>query len=214
MELQYLEDKAEVGDLLLKWQHEADSQSLSTLCGVVMPVIERAARSALARMNIRDSGAVDDTLSLVLDHLRRLPICDGSVGTFETRPTKGDAGIAYLRWLTRRRAMDVARAIQRRRRHEAAHAEAIPQETFWIPEDCDEPDFSSWLHSAIATLDARSQEVIGFLLKGLSQAEIAKELGVCEGTVSRIRAKAINQLRWLASQASEEFDGWWKCPSA
>jgi RNA polymerase sigma factor (sigma-70 family) len=76
--------------------------------------------------------------------------------------------------------------------------------------DCEEPDAASWLHSAIAALDARSQEVVGCLLKGLTQAEIAKELGVCEGTVSRIRAKAIEQLRRLAGQAMSDFDGRWK----
>ena len=42
---------------------------------------------------------------------------------------------------------------------------------------------------------ARAQEVLTRLLDGESQAAIAKSMGVCEGTVSRIRAKAIEGIR-------------------
>jgi DNA-directed RNA polymerase specialized sigma subunit len=39
--------------------------------------------------------------------------------------------------------------------------------------------------------------VIGLLLEGKNQAVIAHVIGVCEGTVSRIRRRAIDRLRAL-----------------
>jgi RNA polymerase sigma factor (sigma-70 family) len=208
--LHLLAPERAVTALLLTWQEAADERCLNELCVELVPVIEKTARVTLARMRIYDSGAMDDTLSLVLDHLRRLPTANGGVGSFEAKQTDGDSGLAYVQWLTTRRAMDVARAIRRRRRHDADIADACPKEKFWVPKDREEPDHESWLHAAIVALDVRSQEVVEFLLKGLKQSEIAKELGVCEGTVSRIRARAIENLRLAAKETLADFDGRWQ----
>ena len=45
------------------------------------------------------------------------------------------------------------------------------------------------------SLDGRSRLVVELLLAGENQAAIARRMGLCEGTVSRIRARAISTLR-------------------
>ena len=51
------------------------------------------------------------------------------------------------------------------------------------------------LHQELERLEPRLRTVIAMLLEGKSQVTIAHALGVCEGTVSRLRVRAIDQLR-------------------
>ena len=53
------------------------------------------------------------------------------------------------------------------------------------------------LHRAIATLPPRERAVMGHLLEGRTQAAIAACMRVCEGTVSRLRSRAVDRLRTL-----------------
>jgi len=53
------------------------------------------------------------------------------------------------------------------------------------------------LHDAILHLPPRERLVMELLLEGKNQATIAHVLDVCEGTVSRLRMRAIASLRDL-----------------
>jgi RNA polymerase sigma factor (sigma-70 family) len=60
-----------------------------------------------------------------------------------------------------------------------------------------ESDATARMHDALPLLEPRSRTVVELLLDGKSQAVIAHVLGVCEGTVSRLRTRAIAELRRL-----------------
>ena len=56
------------------------------------------------------------------------------------------------------------------------------------------------LHDAIPHLPNRERLVMELLLEGKTQATIAHVLDVCEGTVSRLRMRAIATLRDLMAE--------------
>jgi RNA polymerase sigma factor (sigma-70 family) len=56
------------------------------------------------------------------------------------------------------------------------------------------------LNEAIARLVPRQQAVIEMLREGKSQVMIAHALGVCEGTVSRLRQRAIVEIKRLMAE--------------
>ena len=58
------------------------------------------------------------------------------------------------------------------------------------------------LRAAIPSLDGDARQIVEMLLAGRSQKEIAKALGVCEGTVSRRKDLAFLQIRDFATTAS------------
>ncbi|NBW96972.1 MAG: sigma-70 family RNA polymerase sigma factor, partial [Planctomycetia bacterium] len=58
-----------------------------------------------------------------------------------------------------------------------------------------EADRTTRLHAAIGRLEPRLRTVVELLLEGKSQAVIAHALDVCEGTVSRLRSRAVAELR-------------------
>lgn len=58
---------------LTAWQETADEDRLAEVVMEARPQLEAAARCVLRRLGIGDWSAVDDAVSLVLDHLRRLP---------------------------------------------------------------------------------------------------------------------------------------------
>jgi RNA polymerase sigma factor (sigma-70 family) len=175
-------------------------------------MLERITARTLQRLGIRDRSAIDDTTALVFDHLRRLPSQppgERSVMPFaakqpQDRPAPGDSGVAFLHRLTHDRAIDVVRARRRRARHATPLSE-IGDATHisvyrWM--ECDAADDlaaadadSVSLHQEIDRLKPRLRTVITMLLAGKSQVAIAHTLGVCEGTVSRLRIRAIDQLR-------------------
>lgn len=200
--------------LLLTWQRTADAERFQALIMEVAPRIKRIARATLRRQGIPDPSAADEVLSLVLDHLRRLPgvsrgqraVAPFAPPTAEVRPCASDAGEAYITWLARDRAHDVART----RRRQDCHAlpfsqldrlDAASMEQFAIApaevEGRSIDELCDRLRQAVTHLPPRERSVIELLLAGKSQAAIANTLQVCEGTISRLRGKAIAVLRDL-----------------
>lgn len=203
-----------IAGALLAWQETADEIWLEDLIRATRPLLESAARGVLRRLQISDWSAVDDTLALVFDHLRRLPATapgERGVTPFTTgrgtNPGSSDPGLAYLVWLVHERALDVARqrrrqAARRRIFATTCHASRVDQAGFdrsMIDDDA-ACDIAARLHAALAMLEPRLCLVIRLLLDGKSQAMVAHMLGVCEGTVSRLRTKAIADLKRLMTE--------------
>lgn len=201
-----------IDSLLLEWQSSGDEQCLEDLVRMITPLLERVAARTLQRLGIRDRSAIDDTTSLVFDHLRRLPSQppgERSVMPFTAdrprcRCEPRDSGAAYLHRLTHDRAIDVVRARRRSARHAAPLSEfgdvAHISVSRWTEVDtaddmaAGDADSASLQHE-LERLEPRLRTVIAMLLEGKSQVTIAHALGVCEGTVSRLRVRAIDQLR-------------------
>lgn len=204
----------DIANALQAWQETADEIWLEHVISETRAQLESAARGALRRMQISDWSAVDDALALVFDHLRRLPFVlagERSVSRFDTSRTvgerSGDPGLAYLVWLAHERALDVAR--QRRRQTArrrlfatAHHTPLVDDGGYDASADVDktECDAAARLYASLAMLEPRLCLVIQLLLDGKSQAVIAHMLGVCEGTVSRMRTKAIAELKRLMTE--------------
>lgn len=186
-----------VESFLLTWQARGEAEDFRHLWTLVSSAVEHDAATVLRRSGVRDPGAVDESVSLVMDHLRRLPL--GTVRRFEAaRHTHGDGATLYVRWLSRRRALDIVR--QRRRQVRtftdiAATEGRDPERS--VPDDrqAAADDSAALLRQALGQLDPRSRQVLEWLLAGWTQARISRELGVCEGTVTRIRQKALDHLR-------------------
>ncbi|MFM1997195.1 MAG: hypothetical protein RLZZ111_1582 [Planctomycetota bacterium] len=203
---------ANIGALLLSWQQKADPECFQRLVTAVTPLVERIARCALRRHGILDPTARDEALSLVLDHLRRLPGTHGErpvapfVAPPQHQPEAGDPGEAYVVWLTRDRAYDLARSRRRHSRHALLFSQLDRTATYRLerslaaqqtsaPQPLD--DLCNRLRDAVKRLPPREKSVIELLLAGKSQTIIADTIQVCEGTVSRLRSRAIAALRDL-----------------
>jgi RNA polymerase sigma factor (sigma-70 family) len=201
---------------LIAWQETGEHSCLERLIVAVVPLAERMAKATLHRLGVDDPSAVDDTVSLVLDHLRRLPGSSTSerpVAPFTPRPDDrrnegpSDSGLGYLLWLVRERASDIARSHRRRLRH-ATLFSLLDEQTTHRAHACtaidgDGPslaDLCSRLHEATPRLPPRERLVIELLLEGKTQAVISHVLDVCEGTVSRLRARAIAMLRDIMAE--------------
>lgn len=200
-----------VAILMLLWQEAGSETALESLITTTLSELLREINETLRRRGIRDPSATDDALSLVLDHLRRLPGGgDGpEVAKFSPARTSSrsrqecDPGVCYLRQLARARASDVARA--RRRRHSLPFSALGPDAGTAFEQsivdsahgDVGQPPASERLGEAARQLEPRQRMVVELLLEGKSQALIAHMLGVNEGTVSRLRARAIASLRRL-----------------
>lgn len=193
--------------LLRAWQAEGCEQALALLVRMVAPIVEQAARRELRASGIRDPAAADDATARVFDHLRRLH--GGAAGE---RPVTGFAdadgphaghvdALAFIRLLARSRARDVARSRRRAGRHERPFAtldEAARDRVHAVtasPDDAPQPDLEPRLLAAIAALDGRERTAITLRLEGKSLAVVAHALDVCEGTASRIHARAVATLR-------------------
>jgi RNA polymerase sigma factor (sigma-70 family) len=205
---------------LLDWQTTGDSNCLTLLVEMILPLAGQTAKSKLRRLGIHDPSAVDETISLLLDHLRRLPNSathERTVARFVPRRDTScacsliDSGRAYIVWLTRERAADVARARRRRSRHTTVFSLLDTRMTSRLQESvasddaiCDgmtsQADLCLRLHDAIVRLPAPERLLIELLLEGKTQAAIAHVLDVCEGTVSRLRMRAIATLRDLMAE--------------
>lgn len=197
---------ASIGRLLDDWQASADPEHLAVLVVTIRPLVEAVATRVLRSRRIADWSAVDDVVSLVLDHLRRLP--RGLEGERQVTLFRGDepgtdTGAAFVRILARNRAIDVARSRSRRARRSVTFSAAID-------DVCDalvtcrtaaalvaEAETHDRLAAAIDRLEPQQRTVVRMLLDGKSQAVIAHVLGVCEGTVSRVRSRALAKLRAL-----------------
>ena len=205
---------------LLDWQTTGDSNCLTLLVETILPLAGQTAKSKLRRLGIHDPSAVDETISLLLDHLWRLPNSasnERTVARFVPRRATScycsliDSGRAYIVWLTRERAADVARARRRRSRHTTVFSLLDTRMTSRLQACAASADASSdevqsqtdlclRLHDAIPHLPTRERLVMELLLEGKTQAAIAHVLDVCEGTVSRLRMRAIATLRDLMAE--------------
>jgi RNA polymerase sigma factor (sigma-70 family) len=194
-----------LAQLLIDWQTTADQRFLESLLRASATIVRRTARAVLIRYGLADPAAVEDAVTLVLDHLRRLPgasAAEKPVAQFRPRRSSEgqDPGEAYLVWLSKERARDVARRLHTRARHVQPLAEFESAGSLTPVQDLigsSGPDANtlSQLYQAIDELKQRQAFVIRMLITGQSQATIAAELNVCEGTVSRLRTRAIVRLR-------------------
>jgi RNA polymerase sigma factor (sigma-70 family) len=197
-----------LASLLVEWQSTGNPHWLELLIARAFTLIESVARTTLRRHGIRDTSAIDDTVSIVLDHVRRLPgtsPSERSVSPFSAHPPAeclcelADSGRAYLVRLTLDRAIDVGRSRRRRERHlvSSSHLEGLltGEMTSEKTDRSGEEEACTAMHLAIGSLEPNQREIIDMLLEDKTQAAIAIELGVCEGTVSRLRTRAIAALR-------------------
>lgn len=211
---------ASIESLLLLWQSTGSHEHLERLVTAIRPVAEKMARDTLHGRGVHDRFSVDEAIALVLDHLRRLPgpaHGERSVAPFTPRTNTWcmrshiDPGQAYILWLTRERAADVARARRRWGRRATLFSQldaaAIRQvqdcaaaSTACEPDENVHSDLVPQLHNAIVRLPPRERLVLELLLEGKTQAVISHALNCCEGTVSRIRARAIGALRDLLAE--------------
>lgn len=219
-----------IARLLLGWQSTGDERKLRELLDEISPVVEQVARHVLRSAGIADPGAIDDAISKVFDHLRRLHVDsaeDRGVALFRSTcrdhasmhhdpaagaPVQGDAGVAFVRWLAKERARDIARATLRRGRRVRLFSQVDLEDPgiFRKIEARDRPGDETPrddLRRAMESLDDRARLVVERLLDGETQAAIALGMGVCEGTVSRIRTKAISTLRSAIEKATAARPG-------
>jgi len=114
-----------------------------------------------------------------------------------------DSGGRFIRLLARNRSLDVARSHRRHRRYECPFSSAGDQVRWSLanPDDAARQEAEADVHDrlvvAIDRLEPDLQAVVQMLLDGKSQAVIAHVLGVCPGTVSRTRRRAMAKLRGL-----------------
>jgi RNA polymerase sigma factor (sigma-70 family) len=197
---------AGIGRLLDRWQATNDPEQLAVLVGAVRPMVEAVAVRVLRSRRIKDQSAVDDVLSLVLDHLRRLPggqEGERPVAMFRGADPGSDRGGRFIRLLARNRSLDVARSHRRHWRRECSFSSAGDTVRWSLanPDDAARQEAEADVHDrlvvAIDRLEPDLQAVVRMLLDGKSQAVIAHVLGVCPGTVSRARRRAMAKLRGL-----------------
>lgn len=194
--------------LLRVWQETGDDDSFSRLVSIARPIAIRIGAAELRRHGIRDPSAIDDVLSRVLDHLRRLPrFTPGRpVAAYRQPDSPGvDDGHRYLAWLARRRALDVIRSWRRQSRSMPCFSSIMVEADrerlergAATPDPNDAPaceEQAAMFHAALAGLSPRLRAVIELLLEGKTQAVVAHVLEVSEGTVSRLRHRAIAELR-------------------
>lgn len=205
-----------IANLLLDWQSMGRPDQLEAVVTAIRPLVERMAAATLQRRGIPDPFAIDEALSLVLDHLRRLPGSPSGeppVARFASsrdgycRTSQADPGRAYILWLARERAADVARARHRQARHVVVFSQLEPTTIVHLKTcaasgdpTASTGDLCTQLHEAIGMLPPRERMVIELLLEGKSQTVISHMIGVCEGTVSRLRSRATAQLRALLAE--------------
>lgn len=196
-----------ITDLLLEWQAFGEQECFSSLAKATWPIIEQLATKHLRRSRFCTPIVVDEIRSRVWDHLRRLHTYSENerpVAAF--RPiSDGDAsGLRYVRWLTRRRMLDVVREERRRLRKAPTLTEARVDHPVAIGHgqvqgSRFDSDSASQLRAAAETLSQPKRQLVEMLLQGQKQRAIAGVLGVSEATISRLRRDAFAQLRTMLS---------------
>ena len=216
----------QLGRLLLIFQDQGCHEAFEKLLTAAKPIIESAAKATLRTRNVDAGNLVDDTLSAVLNHLRRLPAhalrqnteqpaSDQAVQAFTPQPDKPDAGRQYLIWLTQRRAADVARREHRWRRQQSFTEttvsqldDAIARQSFTDQhahtDHRQQQEQLTWLQSAFEQLEESEQLLMAMVLEGKTLAVIAHVLDCSEGTASRRRQRIETKLQALATTAFPE----------
>jgi|GEM_PF-1172818 len=215
------EAAASIELLLLDWQTTSEPRRLETLIRAILPLVEITAASKLRRHHVADLSAIDDVVSLVFDHLRRLPGSTASepeVAPFfsqrdrQCHSSPVDSGQAYVIWLTRERAHDVIRSRRRRSHfttnfsqlnaHDENRLDRHPEPSEDACVHCESAAVTcTRLHDAVSQLVPRERAVIEMLLDGKTRAIVAHALDCCEGTVSRLRTHAIESLKQSLKQS-------------
>jgi RNA polymerase sigma factor (sigma-70 family) len=212
----YLEDAVctSVSLLMLRWQATGAQATFEAIVEQVRPHVERVAGKVLRRHGLRDPAAIDDAVALVLDHLRRLADSQAQerpVAKFTPPARRGDAaggrdpGRAFVTCLAADRARDIVRTRRRQRSvpfSQLGTAAAEVLERRFAGSACSE-DVQlpiDRVREAAARLDPRQRLLVELLLDGKSQAVIAHVLDVSEGTVSRLRGRAIAALQSLLEE--------------
>jgi RNA polymerase sigma factor (sigma-70 family) len=195
-----------VAALLLEWQERGSHEAFETLAAMVLRRLGPLVAATLRGRGIKDPAASDDAISLVLDHLRRLASdspADRAVTKFaaaRSNSADGAGGWGYLRHLARSRARDVARE-RRRQSPVFSQLRGRGGEEFELTIPGGDaggeapPPLTDRLREAARSLEPRQRLLVELLLDGKSQALIAHALDVSEGTVSRLRVRAIKKLR-------------------
>lgn len=215
-------DSRPVTDLLLAWQAAGRAEHFTALVTAVRPLIERRATTLLRRCGIRNPAAIDDAVSLVLDHLRRLHAASNVerlVASFTPRSLTAalpdaheDEGRRYVVWLTKSRTRDIMRAERRRTQKTPTFTDAFsfqrstpgrpsaPRPLMIRDAAVEDPDNATDNRSAMVVGCVRSlpedqRQIVELLLAGLPQAVIARALGISAGTLSRRKSRAFATLR-------------------
>jgi len=199
--------------LFLRWQETGRETEFEAIVAEVRPQVEQVAERVLHRQGLRDPAAVDDAVSLVLDHLRRLSVGKGTDRTVaKFAPAEGgdrhaprDPGRTFVACLAKDRARDVVRARRRQRSVPFSQfgdqaGRAFEQRLVASEPAADGPPLIDRVRAAAERLEPRQRLLVELLLEGKNQARIAHVLGVCEGTVSRLRARAIASLQSLVAE--------------
>lgn len=200
--------------LMLRWQATGLEIVFEMVVEQVRSHAERVAERVLRRHGLRDPDAVDDSVMLVLDHLRRLPGTQGRerpVAKFVPAPSVArggvadDPGLRFITCLATGRARDVARARRRQRsvpfsQLGAEMAAAFERRLTGSIPSAGSAALADRVRAAAALLEPRQQLLVDLLLEGKSQSVIAHVLGVCEGTVSRLRCRTIAAIQALLAE--------------
>lgn len=210
----------DITQLILAWQSTGGDAVFTALAAAATGTIESTAAVLLRRRGRVDQSLLADVVSLVLDHLRRLHDAGAGerpVAAFRPVPGAGpEAGLVYLRWLTRSRAADLLRSQRRRDRHEpsfthrfgplAERSSAVAGALSTGDGGTDSADATGLGIAAAITgrLDAIDRAVAEALLRGEPQVQIARRLGISEGTVTRRRQRLTAR---LGSRLHDSADG-------
>lgn len=199
--------------VMLRWQATGRHATFEAIVEQVRPHVERVAERVLRQHGLRDPAAIDDAVALVLDHLRRLSDSQATerpVAKFApAKPRSGtrprDPGRTFITCLATDRARDVARARRRQRSVPFSQLNVDPTQAFESQLTTASPTPAGpapidRLRAAAARLEPRQRQLIELLLDGKSQAVIAHVLDVSEGTVSRLRGRAIAALQSLLEE--------------
>jgi DNA-directed RNA polymerase specialized sigma24 family protein len=200
--------------LMLRWQATGAEATFEVIVEQVRPHVERVVERVLRRHGLRDPAAIDDAVALVLDHLRRLagseaqerPVAKfAPAATRTSTRTTRDPGRAFVTCLATDRARDVARARRRQRIVPFSQLGADATQSFErrLADSAsagDGPPPIDRAREAAVRLEPRQRLLIELLLDGKSQAMIAHVLDVSEGTVSRLRGRAITALQALLEE--------------
>ena len=205
--------------LLLAWQEHEDHAALARLLKSARPLIESVANQVLQAVDIASPVCVDDTLSLVIDHIRRLPRnqsggqgCRDSngerpVAPFAPRPGDTTPGERFLVWLTRRRAADCGRRLRRARRRAGSFSSCDPNQLQQAVAKAAQGKFAAersrrrqqrqleQLRGMLELLAPHDRLLMEAVMEGKTLAVIAHMLDCSEGTVCRRRQRIEQWLR-------------------
>jgi len=205
------------GRLLLRWQDDRDQKAFEDLVASSRSLVTSVARRTLRGASLDPGSLIDDLVSLILDHLRRLPAQhhtgantptpERTVRPFQPDPRKPNAGRRYLVWLTQRRAKDIARRERRDQRRCRCYTASDPHQvrvaimqassdqqaaarSQALQDDC-----LAWIQEMLAFYDPADRLLMEMVLEGKTLGAIAHVLDCSKGTASRRRQRIEQSLR-------------------